>query len=217
MSTESLGHDRQRLREITRRVADLKGRAALVLYELGVLLTEVADHHLYRAGDYATFEDYLDAEVQLSRATSYKAMRVARHFNAGMVERYGIEKLDAGVRYLELSKQEERPGDLVAAHLRLRGEDGRFVSVPFHEASYRQVREAARLLQERRNAPAHSTRERTARVALAVRDAIPGAQVSVRRSAHGMSTLGFRGIPMDALLPFARALLAAAEAFETEK
>lgn len=211
MSTELLTEERQRLRAITARIAELKGRAALVLYEMGALLSEVSERRLFEAGGFESLNAYIDAEVDLSRATAYKAIRVARHFNAGMVERYGIEKLDAGVRYMALTGADEAPGDLVAAQLRLRGEGGRFVNLPFHEASAGQVREATRLLQQSRaQAPADS-RARAERVAQALKAAALGGRVTARKGRDGGALLSFRDVPVDELLAFAQALIAAAD------
>lgn len=205
---------RERLRAITDRIGALKGQAALVLYELGVLLAEVSHSNLFLDGGYPTLNAYLDAEVELSRATAFKAMRVARHFNAGMVERYGIDKLDAGVRYLELTRTDEQPGDLIAAKLRLRSPAGHYISVPFHEASSRQVREAAKLLSDRRPRVPPEARDRAERVARALQVAEVEARVSARRGRGGAALVSFRDVPVDGLEAFARALLTATQ--ETE-
>ena len=145
------------LREITAAVAALKGDAARVFYELGTLLRRVEDEALWRAGGYASFTAYLESEVDLARSTARRCIEVSRHFNLDISERYGFDKLWRGLRYLELTRRQEKPGDLIAADLRLRGDDGRFFHVPFHEATGRQIDEAARL--ERARSRRTSARE----------------------------------------------------------
>ena len=51
-STELVPEDSRRLREITRRIAELRGTAARVLYELGAQLVEVEARSLWRAGEH---------------------------------------------------------------------------------------------------------------------------------------------------------------------
>lgn len=190
--------DAQRLRDITRRIGELKGRAALVLYELGTLLVEVEERALWRCGESSSFSDYLLQALDVSAATARKAMTVARHFNAGMVERYGIEKLSAGLRYMELSRPGEQPGDLVAARLRLRGADGRFQTVGFHEASSHEVREAVRVLREGRAGGVPGEEQaRIARLGRALSELGAGS-VRVKRRGGGL-VVSFRDVPVEQL------------------
>lgn len=205
-ATEIVPADAHRLREITGRIAELKGSAALVLYELGVLLVEVDARSLWRAGDYTSFSNYLDRALDVSESTARRAMTVAQHFNAGMVARYGIDKLSAGLRYLALTHAVERPGDLVAAKLRLRGERGRFETVSFHEASSRQVREAIRVLETTRSRGLpEETQARAERLGRALAE-LGGGEVRVRRRRDGGFALSLRDIPMEQLAALADAL-----------
>lgn len=211
MSAE-LQTQRDRLHEINRRVAELKGRAALVLYELGALLGEVQQSELWRVGGFDSFDAWLSGAIDVSRATAWKAMRVARHFNAGMVERYGIEKLNAGLRYLELTGADEQPGDLVAADLRVRDAQGRFRSVPFHEASYREVVEAGRLLKQvraRHSGPPGDAAAWAERVNGAL--ASTGGTARLRTRKDGAVLVDLRGVPLDQIAALAAALVAGEE------
>ena len=118
-----------------------------MLYDLGLVLREVVDEALWQAGGHTSFTAWLEDSVEVSRATATRAVLVTRHFNREIAQRYGLEKLYWGLRYLEVTRATEQPGDLIAADLRLRGPDGRFTHVPFHTASLRQIRAAVHLTQ----------------------------------------------------------------------
>lgn len=83
-----------------------------------------------------------------------------------------------------------------------------------HEASYRQVRDATRLLQQSRATTPADTRARAERVAQALKAAALNAKVSSRRGRGGAALVNFRDVPMDELTAFARAILAAQEQAE---
>lgn len=93
-----------------------------------------------RRGDCS--EHCLEAGVSFSRSTGYKLMRIARQFDAEIAERYGVEKLELGLGYLEATPERERPHALVMTDLRVRDANGRFRSVSFHEATPSQIKEA---------------------------------------------------------------------------
>ena len=192
------------LRDITARIQALKGRAAAVLFELGGLLRRVEDEALWQAGGYASFSDYLERGVDLSRRSARRAVEVTRHFGLDVAERYGFDKLDRGLRYVAVTRKVERPGDLIAADLRLRGANGQFFTVPFHEATSRQVDDATALvLALRDGATRKPPPDLTARVAR-LNDTLPppaaGARsrrprVEVKTNAQGEVSYTFRDIP----------------------
>ena len=85
----------------------------------------------------------------MARSSAHRALTVVRHFNEEIAARYGFDKLYQGLRYLELTRAVEQPGDIVALDLRVRGASGRFERVPFHTATVRDILDAIELLQRR--------------------------------------------------------------------
>lgn len=211
--------DLARLRAANATVQRLKGEGARVLYELGVALREVEEQELWRAGGHGSFTAWLE-EAEVARATARRAIEVARHFNADIAARYGFDKLALGLRYLALTDRDEQPGDLIAADLRLRGEHGRFVSVPFHEATVRQLQDAvAELVAGAR--PRLSGKDDLGARLVKLSKTLPAVprglspaaeRVSVARSRSGKVALTFRQIPLDELGAF----IAALQALQTE-
>lgn len=214
-SSELSPEKKAALRDVTSQIRTLRGRAAGVLYELGVLLRRVEDEELWRAGPYTSLSDYLERGVDVSETTARRCIQVTRHFNLEMAQRYGLDKLSRGLRYLELTGKAEKPGDLVAADLRNRGPDGRFVKVPFNEATSRQIDEAIRIELERREARAHKAPEgmddRLRRMSEAM-PSLPGGVRAVKRRVEATKTRGgevvltFRQVPMSELRAFVAAL-----------
>ena len=138
------------LRRLTGEIHEWAGRAGRAIYEMGRRLSAIRDAELYREDGHATMAAYVDAELPFSRRHARRLMRVAGHFSAAIAARYGVEKLDRALRVMEATPEEERPGDILAADLRIRGPRGRFITVPLHEASNTQIREALTLLREAR-------------------------------------------------------------------
>lgn len=202
---------RRALRQITAEIQRLKGETAAVLYELGTLLRRVEDEELWRAGDFTSFTDYLDEEADVARSTARRCIEVVRHFNLDLATRYGFDKLFRGLRYLEVTRREEQPGDLIAADLRLRGPGGHFVRVPFHEATGRQIEEAIQLEAGRRGAAARRPPEALADRLDRLTRALPAPpkgvraakrRVEVTRAASGQVALTFRQVPLAELRAF---------------
>lgn len=205
---------RARLREIHEEITSLRGEGARVLYRLGVLLREVEEGELWRESGQTGFGAWLENEVDVGRSTAYRAIAVATHFNEDIAVRYGMDKLYQGLRYLELTRRAERPGDLIALDLRLRDARGRFITVAFHTASVRQVQDAIALLGER------SARRATLEDGLDARlgrleSALPSPAAGLRRAKRrveavrtrdGKVSLSFRQIPLDELEAFVDAI-----------
>lgn len=199
------------LRALTAQILDARQDAAKRFYIIGAGLARVQDEALWQAARFDSFEDYLRRGVDLSRAWAFRLMRVARQFNADIAARYGVEKLDAALAYLAATPREEAPGDLLSAELRLRGEDGRFTLVPFHDATAAQVREAARLMRDarrggRRAHDASAMLDRAKRLATALPEAPKGIgrgeRVKVQTGEDGRLALSFSAIPVDRLGEF---------------
>jgi hypothetical protein len=194
---------------LTNEIHRLKGAVGRGMYEIGLRLARILDEHLWQARGYTSFEDYLERGVSFSRSTGYKLIRIARQFNAEIAERYGVEKLELGLRYLESTPERERPGDLVASDMRVRDSGGRFRSVSFHDATPTQIREAIGLLaetrQQRRRIP-DSLEKRVERLASAL-SAPPtgihrGPRVVLKRGTDGQIAVTFHAIALADLADF---------------
>lgn len=205
--------ERATLDQLTRELVELKGQAGKNLYDMGTRLARVREEELWRAGGHASFEEYIERAVDISRSTAYKLVRVATEFNRVIAERYGVEKLDLGLRYLDHTPAEERPGDLLAADIRVRDERGRWHSVPFHRANVPELRAAIALLQnqheQRRRVPVDLDRR-----ARRLEQALPrapaglarGNRVRLRRAPDGRVAVTFSAVPLDELDAFIAAL-----------
>lgn len=199
------------LREITASIQALKGEAAAVLYQLGALLRQVDERELWRAGGFSSLTDYLEREVDVAPTTARRAIQVARHFNLEIATRYGFDKLSKGLRYMELTRAVEQPGDLIAADLRIRGAGGRFRTVPFHTATARQIEDAIQIEVERQRAAAHRTSSDVATRLRALSQALPAvptgarpakSRVEATKTRQGDLMLTFKQIPMAELRAF---------------
>jgi len=204
---------KERLARTTAEIARLKGQVGKGLYEIGRLLDRVQREELWREGDYPTFEEYVAEAVDMSRTSAYQFMRIARHFNAEIAKRYGASKLEAAIRYLEVTPVEERPGDLMAAQIRVRGERGRYRLMSLHEATAQQIAEAARLMKGSKRGARRvpkAFRGRMEKLA-EILPAAPagtrsGRRVRVLRGDDGRLALTFQAIPYDELKAFVAAL-----------
>jgi hypothetical protein len=193
---------------LTNEIHRLKGSVGRGMFEIGVRLGRIADERLWEARGYASFEDYLEQGVSFSRSTGYKLIRIARHFNAEIAERYGVEKLELGLRYLESTPVRERPGDLVAADMRVRDPGGRFRAVSFHEATPSQIRDAITLLSETKSTRRlpEGLQKRVERVERGL-TAPPtgvhrGPRVVLKRGSDGQYAVSFHAIALDDLGQF---------------
>jgi len=197
---------------LTNEIHRLKGAVGRGMYEVGVRLGRIADERLWASRGYTSFEHYLEEGVSFSRSTGYKLIRIARQFDAEFAERYGVEKLELGLRYLEATPERERPSDLVVTELRVRDASGRFRSVSFHDATPSQIREAIQLAGESKlsRPKLPETWERlTAEFASALPPPPPGvhrgSRVSLKRGADGRLALSFQAIAVDDLPAFVAA------------
>jgi len=194
---------------LTNEIHRLKGAVGRGMYEIGVRLARIVDERLWESRGYKSFEDYLEHGVSFSRSTGYKLIRIARRFDAELAERYGVEKLELGLRYLESAPLRERPSDLMSTDLRVRDASGRFRSISFHEATPSQIRDAIQLMGEpkptRRPIPEEWER-RASELAKALPPAPAGLhkskRVSVERGLDGRLALSFHAIAVQDLAAF---------------
>lgn len=212
----ALATQQNRLAEVTRLIAEYRRQGAALVYRIGLALREVQDEELWRAGGFASFSAWVESEAAVSRSTAARAIEVTRHFSEDMASRYGLEKLYWGLRYVALTGVVEQPGDLVAAELRIRGSNGRFQSVGFHEATTQQVQDAVQLALkgQRRALSAGTDADLGARLDR-LRDALPATprglspardRVELARTRGGEVALTFRQIPLSELRAFLEAV-----------
>jgi len=204
---------RDTLRHLTREILERKARAAKTLYEIGARLNRIANERLYEADGFEHFGDYLEAELDISPRTARRFMRIARHFNAQIAARYGSGKLDAALQYMSVTPQDERPGDILSATIRLRDEEGQFTTTVLHDASESEIRSATALLLDAREASKRipqKLRRRTDALAKALPSAPTGMgrgdRVRLGRGKDGRLAATFSAIPLDELDDFLEAV-----------
>lgn len=201
-----------RLRAVTHELSALRAEGARLVYRMGQLLREVQEAELWRAGGHASFTAWLEQDTEIAKSSAHRAIAVARHFSEEIAARYGLDKLTAGLRYLELTRREERPGDLIAADLRCRDARGRYLTVPFHTATLEQIRDAIALLEQRGATPREpSLDERLSRLERALPAPAAGLRpakqrVELVRTRGGELSLSFRQIPLSELETFLAAV-----------
>ena len=215
MSDLATTEARRELRDLAARVKELKATMAEAIYDLGVLLLDVRERALWQDAGYPSFFACVEDAFGLGRRTAYRAMEVATHFGPEIARRYGSEKLLAMHRYMKATAVVEEPGDLLAAVIQIRGDDGRWQSLPMHEASLRQIQQATGLVRRRQAAredAAEARRaaraERLARLEAALPAAGAPAPVKVRARGDGRVTWRFPAISEDDMPAFIDALRA---------
>ena len=193
----------EELRALERSIVEERGRAGRHAWNIGANLRRIQREELWRAGGYESFTDFLNRGIDCSRSSAYRYLRIAEHFNAEIAERYGIDKLRLALRYMALTPASERPGDIFAAQVRLRGKDGRFYSVSVHEASAAQLEAGIALeLQQmdQRRRPSRLLRARAERVSKALPAPPKGVskrRVRLRKHPRGQVLASFFSIPLD--------------------
>ena len=198
---------KSRLASVKKRLGALNGTAAKALWEYGSLFREVRDHELWKDDGSESFADWLEVEMGYSRETARRAMIVSEHFTAEMAERFGIDKLAAAVRYMAATGRDEKPGDVLALRIRVRGERGSFTTVPFPDATYRQIAEAIKLVKGAAAGDDFEVDEETAAKVERLVDALPaapegvkaGERVRFEKGTDGRVAVSFIGIPVDEL------------------
>ena len=200
---------RAALKTLTAEILAHKAGIGRSIYEIGIRLARIQEQELWRAGRFGGFEDYLQRGVAITRRTAYRFMRIARHFNAEIANRYGPDKLDAALQYMEATPADEQPGDLLAAEIRIRNASGRYDTLALHQATATQIREATALVREAKRGgqriPA-ALRQRIQRLAKALPPAPKGTtrgdRVHITRGQDGDLAVSFHAIPLDDLDEF---------------
>jgi hypothetical protein len=195
---------RDNLSRLTHEIIEAKGRAALALYEMGVRLLHVHEQELWRAGRFDGFGDYLARAVDVPVSSAYRCIRFARHFNRQICARYGVDKLEAIVRYERVTAAKERAGDLLAAEIALRKENGRYTKKSLHLATAGEINAATALLERakkgRRRIPAEA-RAKVERLAAVLPAAPRGLSTKNRarlsRGKDGRLALSISAVPLD--------------------
>lgn len=201
--------DRNVLNLLTEEIRASKNAVGRGIYDIGIRLVRVHDEELWQSGRYESFEYYLERGVVISRRTAYRFMRIARHFNAEIAQRYGPDKLDAALGYLQATPAEEQPGDLLAAEIRIRNAAGRFDTLTLHEATATQIREATALVRDARRAGQRiptKVRRSIERLNEALlpppKGTSRGDRIRLTRSQDGHLAISFHAIPLDDLEAF---------------
>ncbi|MBI5515388.1 MAG: hypothetical protein HY909_16535 [Deltaproteobacteria bacterium] len=190
----------------TRTLRTLCRAHAANVWKIGRELAEVGRLELHRARGFPRIEDYAAAALGLSRDTTFQYMRVAEAFSEAVVEAFGPERLDRGLRYLAATPEDDRPAELPASKVRVRDGDGAVREKDFAETTLAELRAATAA--EKRAAAPRSKRQDPAREAAvleaanAALDAAVGraaardAELRLRRTAAGREVLDLRGVPL---------------------
>jgi len=195
--------DLAELKALERKIVAARSRAARDAWSIGVHLTRIRSEELWRAGGYESFTDFLTRGIDCSRASAYRYLRIAEHFNAEIAGRYGIDKLRLVLRFMAITPAGERPGDIFATQLRVRGKDGRFHRISVHEATATQLEQGIQLkqarLEQRRRVP-RALRVRAERVSQALPPppkGIASRRVRLRKHPGGQVLASFFSIPLE--------------------
>jgi len=194
----------------TQRILAAKGRLARDFYEIGTRLAEIRHEGLWEAGGYDGYDDYLRRAVDIPASSAWRYVRIAAEFNAEIAARYGVEKLDALISWMNATPAAELPGDVFAKKIRIRGASGRFQQVPVPKARAAEIREATRLLQDAKQGgariPVAVTRQLDKLSAALAGSSRAKGRVTARRDRQGNVVLAFNRIPLDELAAFVRAI-----------
>ncbi len=194
---------RNELARLTAVVQHAKSEAGRNLYLMGDALRQIRDRRLWAHGDYTSFADYLRNGAAVRRSFAYSLMSVAAQFNVSIAERYGVDKLDAIVAYTRATGRRELPGDVLATDINVRDAGGTFRSVPLHDASAAQIRDATKLLRERAKGrrkppqPLVDAAERMIDRLPPVKGTRRRGRVTVRQTKDGTTLFNIRDIPAD--------------------
>ena len=202
---------RQRLRSAEAQLGALEANIGRDFYEMGRIYFETRRDKVYRVDGFKSLKQWVEGRTGRSLTTVNLAISIYENYSPRIAARYGPEKLEAGVAWLRATPEEERPGDLVAAKLRLRGEAGRFVHKRFHDAKAVEVWDAVALLEEAKKGRARIPRKLRDQVAAFTEKLPPGpkgvrsdSRIRLRRDAKsGGIFVTFTGIPLSSLDAFA--------------
>jgi len=201
-----------RLHALEQEIRDRCADTARSLWQIGQSLLTIRDEELWRQDGHRSFDAWLDAgRIPMSRVSGYKAMRIAEHFGGEMAARFGTEKLDAALSYLQATRRDEQPGDLLGVQIRTRGDDGQWGAVPFVQATATQIRRAAAELGTKRQ---HTRLPKDLQVKVAElnqalrahRGAHAAPKVRLQRDKGGRLVLAMEAVAVEDLPAFLEAL-----------
>jgi hypothetical protein len=97
------------------RVRTLRKNLGENFYDLGVVLKQIGDERLFDAKGYATFEAFLERELDFSKGVAVRLARVPEVFQEPAARRHGMEAVLAALEALET---ETKPAPRKAAPAR---------------------------------------------------------------------------------------------------
>ncbi len=87
------------------RVRTLRKNLGENFFELGRTLKQIADFRLFDAKGYATFEAFVEREVDISKSVALKLSRVPEVFNEAGARAYGLDAVLAAFDVLEAARK----------------------------------------------------------------------------------------------------------------
>jgi hypothetical protein len=85
----------------TQKIRTLRKRLDKGFFEIGQVLTEIQAQDLHTAKGYASFEAFLEREIDLGKQTSLKLIKIAHIFQKEAALDYGMDRLFAGLAALD--------------------------------------------------------------------------------------------------------------------
>lgn len=91
------------------RIRALRKHANDKFFELGQALGMIKDGRLYEAKGFASFEAFVEREIDLSKATTLRLERVPRLFHEAAARELGVEAVLAAVEAIDAVQSGQRP------------------------------------------------------------------------------------------------------------
>jgi hypothetical protein len=91
------------------RIRALRKHANDKFFELGQVLGMIRDGRLYEAKGFASFEAFVEREIDLSKATTLRLERVPRLFHEAPARELGVEAVLAAVEAIDAVQSGQRP------------------------------------------------------------------------------------------------------------
>jgi len=91
------------------RVRALRKNLGDGFYDLGRVLKQIADERLYGEKGYASFEAFVEREVDLSKSVALRLVRVPEVFHERAAKVHGLEAVLAALDVLEESAKKPMP------------------------------------------------------------------------------------------------------------
>ena len=133
----------------TRRILRLKEEISTRFWDLGQSLLRVHDRVLYTHDGFVSFEQYLSRGVSISKTTAYRLMDLSRNFSRALARKHGQTKLVASIELAKVTPEKDRPIDVLAYQIEVRGIDGKMQLKPFIEVSGQEIKRAAARIRRR--------------------------------------------------------------------